>query len=94
MILRRKQVTDDLFALVQRCCQLHISERIESDHMTLEFKFDFAGCVNVGEEKPDLSRFIEKVAWNDDYAQWYYNALIAQDYKKSFILLHGKLIEM
>ena len=94
MILRRKQVTDDLFALVQRCCQLHISERIESDHMTLEFNFDFAGCVNVGEEKPDLSRFIEKVAWNDDYAQWYYNALIAQDYKKSFILLHGKLIEM
>ena len=53
-------VTDDLFALVQRCCQLHVSERIESDHLPLEFDFDLAGCVDVGEEKADLNLFIEK----------------------------------
>ena len=40
-------VTDDLFALGQRCCQLHVSERIESDNLPLEFNFDLAGCVNV-----------------------------------------------
>ena len=40
-------VTGDLFALVQRCCQLHVSERIESDNLPLEFNFDLAGCVNV-----------------------------------------------
>ena len=39
---------------------LPVSDRIESDYLPLEFNFDLAGCVNVGEEKADLNLFIEK----------------------------------
>ena len=34
----------------------------------------------MGEEKVDLNLFIEtKIVWNDDYAQLYYNALLAEE---------------
>ena len=42
-------VTDDLFALVQLCCQLYISERSESDYLPLEFNFEFADFANMSE---------------------------------------------
>ena len=41
----------------------------------------------MGEEKPDLNLFIKKkkkILWNDDYAQLYYNAMLAQEVQEKF----------
>ena len=58
--------------------------KVESDHLPLEFNFDLASCVNVGEEKADLNLFIENIVWNNDYAQLYCYAMLAQDVREKF----------
>ena len=68
---------------------LPVSDRIESDYLPLEFNFDLAGCVNVGEEKADLNLFIEKKM----YGMTMHSCIITHFqrgmYKKSSLLLQG-----
>ena len=39
----------------------------------------FADSVNERAKKTLFDLFIEKIAWNENYAQWCYDALLAED---------------
>ena len=47
--------------------------------LALECIFDFADSVNERAKKTLFDLFIEKIAWNENYAQWCYDALLAED---------------
>ena len=83
-------ISDELFARVQFCCWLCVSERIDSDHLPLEFHIERKEEI-LSTKDCNMNTFIEKFEWKDEFAQSFITAMRSEetkdklDYAASFI---------
>ena len=71
-------MSDDLFALVQSCCRLYVSERTDSDHLPLELYIDLKEEI-VDKSYCNMNTFLEKFEWKEEYAQSFSSSMNSVD---------------
>ena len=72
-------LSTDLFALVYTSCELFVTERIESDHMPLEFQVTFPQEYLPHTKVSDEDVFLEKFVWNPANAHLFIDSMCTNE---------------
>ena len=74
-------ISKELYDSVQNNCRLHITGRVESDHMPVEF---YVGLEEFVTQKTmeDQNLYIERFEWREEYSQCFTDAMNSYDCKK------------
>lgn len=63
----------DLFDFIYSKCDFKVAERLESDHMPLEFYMNIMNVDQCASDKSDEKEYVEKFVWKDDLANDFCN---------------------
>jgi hypothetical protein len=72
-------VSFGLFSDISDCCDLKVVDRIESDHMPLEFRLSFFGNTHKVKQKETFFYSLEKIIWDDNFQDVYFDKIRSQE---------------
>jgi hypothetical protein len=73
------------FDFIQSCCNLCVKERIESDHLPLEFHVNIPGANACTDEQQERREYTDKFVWINEYAVDFVNMMNSE-------VIHVKLL--
>ena len=76
--------SEDLFALIQHDCRLHVMERIESDHMPLELHTNVEEMIEPAAQA-DKNECTAKFVWKAGCAQQFTESMHSDKSKESCV---------